>query len=145
MTSMFALPPVEILTLTKAFGERVVKAASATIAPGQFAISAAYEIRALLKKAEPPRPRRGTTRALRIVTLALLLQRLGVTRERTKTLLIEVLAAAAAMNEEEADRLLEEHPEIIEALRHVDDVVNKLPDIQAQGAVSVAAEIIRRV
>lgn len=120
------------------------------LAPGVHQVQADLNVslQGAIKVGQPV-PYTPTTAIPLISTLALLLERLGVTRERTKDLLIDVLTQAlqnpAPPNEEghtPADIALREQMKNVDAaIRHVRDITRALPKAKRAGATTAAVAV----
>jgi hypothetical protein len=141
-----ALSPVEALFIQRALSaDRVREALEALVPDGTEAdIDVTVRVRGHLKRGESG-DRKPTSRALRKATLAVLVRRMGLQREKALELISSVLLEAHELTEDAEKKLLEEHPEVEEAFGKVDAFIDTLPRIPTQGRVGVTDVLVERV
>lgn len=141
-----ALSPVEAMFVQRALaGEQVKSAIEALVADGAEAdIDVTVRFQGHLKRGESGE-RKPTSRALRKATLALLVRRMGITRDAALELLSAVLVEAHSLGEDAEAKLLEERPEVGEAFGKVDALIETLPAILTSGRVTLSDVAVTRV
>ena len=129
---------VELLALQRYLSKDAVKSTLEAALPASttMEVDATFRIVGTIKRGKDT-TKAPTARALRKVTLALLVQRMGCTREAALELLGAVLLEAAQMGEDAEKALLEAHPEVEAAFGRVDELIATLPRIAVQGSISV--------
>ncbi len=121
-----ALAP-SVLFLADLFSVDRLKEAREVVMPGTaHAVNVVLHAAGSLAVGKPG-SRRSTSTVLRKATIALLLRRLGVTREKTQQVLTEVFSEALRMDKDAEETLLRAHPEVAEAFRHVEAIIDHLP------------------
>jgi len=137
------MSPAAVLLIGKVFGKAAVqKAASELVADGStHEVDVDLHVEGMLSRGKAS-ARKPTSRALRKVTLALLVRRMGLQRAAALKLLAEVLVEAHALDADAEALLLAEHPEVEEAFSEVDRMVDKLPKIPVQGRVTAKSVVV---
>jgi len=77
-----------------------------------------------------------------IATLALVLEKSGFMRERSKVILIEAMTEALALGEQGEDFIAERTKDVDEAIQHVSDITSQLPKKTKQGATKVEIDLV---
>ena len=140
------LSPLEGLFVQRALSSEGVKHALETLVPSGVVAPVDVTVRfrgTLTRGAETSY--KPTARALRCATLALLVRRMGCTREDALSLLTSVLVEAQQLDASAEGLLLAEHPEVGEAFDRVDAFVATLPRIPAQGRVKLLDVTIEKL
>jgi hypothetical protein len=133
-----ALSPEEALFVQRSLSTKKVKGVIEDLVPNETEAKVDCTVRftGTLKRGKEHK-RKPTSRALRKVTLALLVRRMGIQREAALKLLAEVLKEAQELPEDAEAKLLEEHPEVGEAFERLDEFIAGLEPVDAQGRVTL--------
>ena len=137
------LTPEEILALVKAIPTKEAKAARKAIANGsQSEVDVLVRISGTIKRANKPKPAKGTSAIPWKAAIALFLKRSGATGPASARLLADVITESAKLGAEAKQALLLESG-VGDALQIVDrELFSKLPPIAKDGNITFSGEAI---
>lgn len=138
------LAPHEVLALQRGLSKKGLLEIVEALVGNDFSAEVDFTVRVkgTIKRGSAGE-RKGTSQALRKVTLAVLVKKMGFQREQALKLLSEAILEAAQLSEDAEKKILEEHPEVEEAFGPAEKFYDSLPKIPTRGTINADVQVER--